>query len=436
MARFGLAKPWIYEYVGTGKKIEEIAIERNCTYNEILDECIKHAIDPITTFGFDPAEHRDSSTHWILQYINSGISLSEIAKIQHLTEAEVLIALLAAGKQQSDLLIKGQKLLGLDVGTSRLLVAKKAEPGNIIVRAQRNAFLELPTDQITLRHLKRSSISYVELDNKRYIVGDDAYIHGHMFPHLELKRPMANGVLSIEPKALPIIKEIIGALVGTAPEGSVCAYSVPAVPVDSSRLVQYHQDVIGGILELYGYHPVIVNEGVTVANVGLEQYDLTGLALSFGGGLINAALMVKGISNLQISVSQAGDFVDGFAAKDLGLAPIQVTSLKESGEIDISKTQTTREGQAIKSYIILTIRHALSEIAKYFELGKNKPHFETPLPVAIAGGGCLIPGFLEVFIKELQTFNMPFKIDYSKVFIVPDPLTAIARGALIEAELF
>lgn len=435
MARFGLAKPWIYEYVGTGKKIEEIAIERNCTYNEILDECIKHAIDPITTFGFDPAEHRDSSTHWILQYINSGISLNEIAKIQHLTEAEVLIALLAAGKQQSDLMIQGQKLIGLDVGTSRLLVAKKAEPGNTIVRAQRNAFLELGRDQTTLRALKRQTINYVEVEGKLFLVGDHAYDYGNVFPHLELKRPMSNGMLSIEPNALPVIKEIIGALVGYAEPGSICAYSIPAAPVDVHKLVQFHTDVIEGILKFYGYRPIAVNEGVAVANIGLEQYDLTGLALSFGGGLINACLMFKGLSALQISVSHAGDFIDGMAAKDVGLAPIQITSLKESDTIDISKTQTTREGQAIKSYYILCIRHALEEIAKYFNAASDKPHFSEPIHVACAGGGVLIPGFAQVFEQEFKSMNMPFKVANNGVHIVEDPLTAIARGCLIEAEL-
>lgn len=435
MGRYTIEKPWIMTYVGSNKTISKIAAERRLSINDVLLECQHNAIDPVEVFKFDPFKERDVSTHWVLGYVNSGKSILEIAKEQKISESDVLSALISAGKQQKDLEAPAQRFVGLDVGTSRLIVARRATDKNAFIHAQRNAFLELDSSTSTLRSLKRQKVNYVEMDNRMFIVGNDAYDYGNVFPHLELKRPMQNGMLSIEPNSLPVIKEIIGNLTGHGSEGSICAYSIPAVPVDVPKLVQYHTDVIEGILELYGYKAFAVNEGVAVANVGLEPYDLTGLALSFGGGLINACLMFKGLSALQISVSQAGDFIDGMAAKDLGMAPIQVNAIKESGEIDISKTQTTREGQAIKSYYMFCIRHALTEIAKYFNNSSEKPHFSEPIHIACAGGGVLINGFSEVFEKEFKALNMPFKVADNGVFLVDDPLTATARGCLIEAEL-
>lgn len=433
---FAGTKPhWIISYVGKNKNIEQIAAEQLCSIEEVLQQCAIHVIDPIVAFGFDPSKHKDSGTHWIIQYICSGKPIQEVAKEQKVTEGEVLTALLAIGKQQADLQIGGKRLIGLDVGTSKLLSANRAEDGSISIRAQRNAFMELKRDTATMRALKRQMVNYVEVEGKLFLVGDNAYDYGNVFPHLELKRPMANGMLSIDPNALPIIKEIIGALIGEAESNSICAYSVPAAPVDIHKLVQFHTDVIEGILKLYGYTPIPVNEGVAVANVGLEQHDLTGLALSFGGGLINACLMFKGLSALQISVSHAGDFIDGMAAKDVGLSPIQMTSLKETDTINISETQTTRESQALKSYYILCIRHALSEIAKYFNAASDKPHFTEPIHVACAGGGVLIPGFAKVFEQEFKAMDMPFEVAENGVSIVEDPLGATAKGCLIEAEL-
>ena len=127
-------KPWIYNFVGSNKTIKEISDQQGCTVNEVLQECINHAIDPVTTFHFDPRQHKDISTHWVYQYIGSGKPLEEVAKEQNLTESEVLISLLAVGKQQIDLETKGKKLIGLDVGTSRLLTARRLQSGIISVK--------------------------------------------------------------------------------------------------------------------------------------------------------------------------------------------------------------------------------------------------------------------------------------------------------------
>lgn len=437
MGRYGTIESWLLKYVGTSTGIIELSKKEGKTINEILKECERIGLNPVEAFGFNPEIHRDVSTHWILGYVGSGKSIDTVATENKLSSSEVLAALLAVGKQQEDLNITGKILIGLDVGTSRLLVAKKTPYGAISMNSQRNAFLGLSGDWNTIRSLKRQKVNYVDVEGRLYLVGDNAYDYGNVFPHLELKRPMANGMLSIDPNALPIIKEIIGALIGQSKsEESVCAYSIPAPPVDVHKLVQYHTDVIEGIIKMYGYIPVAVNEGVAVANIGLEPYDLTGLALSFGGGLINACLMFKGLSALQISVSEAGDFIDGMSARDVGLAAIQMNAIKESDTIDISKVQTTREGQAIKSYYILCIRHALTEIANYFNKASDKPHFAEPIHIACAGGGVLIPGFSEVFEQEFNALDMPFKVAKDGVFIVDDPLTAVARGTLVEAELY
>jgi hypothetical protein len=431
-------KGWISKYIGQQKTVEEICRTESKNYKQFLDECRHIGIDP-QSFGFNPKLHKDTSTHWILKYVYSGKTLIEIAKLEKLTESEVLVALLNIGKQQADLLIKGNIMLGLDVGTSRLLAASYYDNGATIkaiqIVSQRDAFIELDANETTMRALKRQKVNYVIIGKKVYIVGDNAYDFGNVFPNQELRRPMANGMLSIEPSALPVLKELIGALIGKAPkQNAICAYSIPAMPVDIHKLVQYHTDVVEGIVASYGYKPVAVNEGIAVANIGLEPYDLTGLALSFGGGLINACLMYKGLSALQISVSQAGDFIDGSAARDLGLTPIQVNTMKEQDVFNIGQEQTTREGQAIKSYYILCIRHALSELAKFFGTSDKMPHFADPVHVACAGGGVLIPGFADAFEKEFNALNMPFKLAKNGVHVVDDPLTAVARGCLLEAE--
>jgi len=374
----------------------------------------------------------------LLHLINQGLSVEQISKQLRLADSNDLFYIL--GMYSLKLKPKKQDVTnmsaGLDIGTSRLLSARNDGP-QIILKSQRDAFLKLPSGKQTQNALKRLSVNYIELEGNYFIVGDDAFEYAHVFPATDLRRPMASGMLNpAEPDAFPILQALIHNLLGDPrTEKEKCYYSVPAPPIDVDKLTQYHSDIVGEIVRSLGYEAQPINEGYAVGLIGLEKHNLTGLALCFGGGLANAAVLYKGLSALQLSVTKAGDFIDNNASQDTGIPKVHITALKENGELDISQTQTTRAGQAIKSYYLLVIRHVLTNLLEQFKLTENMPHFDEPIGVACAGGGVLIKGFAEIFKQEFEAMEMPFKLKDNGLEIIEDSLSVVARGCLSEALL-
>lgn len=320
--------------------------------------------------------------------------------------------------------------IGLDPGTGNLCVATSNE-----VKLQRNAFLTIPKETTTTQMLKRMQVPYVEIEGKLHILGKDAFNYANVFNTSELKRPMRDGLLNpTEQEALPILKELIHSMVGQG-QGETAVYCIPAEPIDVEREVSYHSDVIGEILKAAGYQPRAINEAVALGMVGLEQDQLTGIAISCGAGMLNIAVLYMGMSALQFSVSKSGDWVDKQVAADCGISRAKAQKIKETGDYSIAAngTRTTREHNAIRAHYGALIRYVLANIANEFNNSDNTPTFPNAVPIVIGGGTSMVPGFLDVFQEEFTQQDFP--IEVSEIRHVDEPLTAVARGCLIEASL-
>src|SRR5580698_5608380 len=118
--------------------------------------------------------------------------------------------------------------LGLDVGTSRIVVARR-EDKKYRFEAQLNAFITLPWSRLTESLLQREEVFHEVEGNEIVVAGNDAAKFAEVF-HVETRRPMARGVLNPhEPHSLAVVRRIITRLMGKAsgPEQKVF-FSVPA----------------------------------------------------------------------------------------------------------------------------------------------------------------------------------------------------------------
>lgn len=336
--------------------------------------------------------------------------------------------------------------VGLDCGTSFYVSARKD-----VVKKQRNAFLTLDGDANMLkRQLARLSVPYVEKNGRLHIVGKNAFEYAQIFGSKELKRPMKSGLLNpTERDALPILRIIIEELLG-APQtpGEVCVYCVPARPIDTSSLVDYHEDTLFKTIESLGYTPRAVQEAVAIGYEGLQEDNLTGIAISMGAGMCNICVMYAGMPAINFSVTRAGDFIDENVARDTGTPVAKAQYMKEKGEVDLSgptllvgggnatlqsNVPKSEVAQAIKSYYIVLINYLLANIIKQFETSKDVPTFPHPVPIVIGGGTAMVPGFIELFREQLS--KQPFPIEVSEVRLITDPHVAVAQGCLAEAEI-
>jgi len=89
--------------------------------------------------------------------------------------------------------------LGLDVGTSRIVVARIGDK-KPDCESQLNAFLTLPYSKLTESLLQRENVFHEVRDTEIVVAGNDAQKFAEVF-HVELRRPMMDGVLMPAPRS-------------------------------------------------------------------------------------------------------------------------------------------------------------------------------------------------------------------------------------------
>jgi len=302
--------------------------------------------------------------------------------------------------------------------------------GNLYIKAQRNAFIDIDQDDFTRNMLTKLGVQYVILNNRMVVVGDPAFELANIF-NRETRRPMSHGMISPkESDALPIMKLLIEKLLGApAKPGEVCYFSVPAEPIDFSMNVTYHKGLFQDLLTKLGYEAKPIIEGHAVVFSELADDDFTGIGISGGGGMFNVCVCYKTIPALSFATSRGGDWIDQNVAQVLGIKGSKACAIKERG-VDIRKPQN-REHQAIEIYFRELIKYTLTNIKQRFESSEGMPSFPEPVDIVFAGGTPMIGGFCDVVKQELEKIKFPIPI--KNVRVSEDSLNAIAKGALVAA---
>jgi len=233
-------------------------------------------------------------------------------------------------------------------------------------------------------------------------------------------------------------------LIGKAKGKETCVYCIPAKPIDQTREVSYHEDVLKQIIETYGYDVKVIEESVALAYEGLVDNDLTGIAISMGAGMCNICVMYQGMSALSFSVARGGDWIDQNVASDCGCTVAKVISVKEnSDKLDLTKSAINdiyQEGSdeyniinAIRSYYGALVNYLLVNLTHQFNNAESVPNFPDSIPVVFGGGTSLVKGFMEVVNEQFNQDEFPIQV--KEFTLVEDAHTAVARGCLSEAQL-
>jgi len=319
---------------------------------------------------------------------------------------------------------------GLDVGTANLASAIQDVDGNVTIKIQRNAFIDIDGDQYTRNMLTKLNVQYVSINGKMVVVGDPAFELANIL-NRETRRPMKGGVISpSESDAMPIEKILLENLLGTPNfPGEKCYFSVPADPIDADFNVVYHKGVFGGLLKKLGFEPKPLLEGHAVVFSELADDDFTGIGISCGGGMFNVCVSYKSIPALAFSTARGGDWIDRNVATVLGIKASRATAIKEKGVNVLSPRN--REEEAIEIYYRNLISYTLEAIKTRFESSSGMPAFPEPIEIVCAGGTSMIGGFIEVFKDEFQSIKFPIPV--KNIRRAEDPLFSVAKGCLVAA---
>jgi hypothetical protein len=337
-----------------------------------------------------------------------------------------------AEERIDDLMKAGEHPAGIDVGTSKIVAARrKGKARDVETAAQLNAFIPIPYSKFTETILGQNDISYYREGDELVIYGTATEKFANMF-NANVRRPMSDGLLNPREKwAMPVLETIIQGLVPKArAQGEVLAFSVPAATEGKQSDLTYHEATLRRYFESLGYKAMAINEGLAVIFAELEDNNFTGIGVSCGGGMCNATLAYLSIPSLMFSVAKGGDYIDQSVGSAINEHATRVKVLKEEG-LDLTRPPKDKLEKALHIYYEDLVETLVDTLRRHISRAEKLPRADRPLPIVLSGGTARPRGFKELFERTLRSRPMPVEI--AGVRLASDPLTATARGALIAA---
>jgi hypothetical protein len=320
--------------------------------------------------------------------------------------------------------------IGLDVGTSRLVVARAKEK-KYEYDSQLNAFLTLPYSKLAESLLQRENVFHEIHGSEIVVAGNDAEKFAEVF-HVETRRPMANGVLNArEPHSLSVVRRLLTKLLGKAAvEGQKVFFSVPAPGESLDGAIAYHRASIKQIVAELGYEATPIEEGLAVVFGELGGSNFSGIGISCGSGLCNVCLAVLSVPVISFSVPKAGDFIDAQAAVVTGDLATRLRVQKEKA-FRLNGFSEDRVQNALTVYYQEVVSNLVSTLITQISSTQRLPKLDHSVPLVLSGGTVMPSGFLDHFAAVLRSKDLPLKL--SDVRVAADPLNSTARGALMAA---
>jgi hypothetical protein len=320
--------------------------------------------------------------------------------------------------------------LGLDIGSSRIVVARKTDK-KYQYETQLNAFVILPFSKLTESLLLQENVFHEAQGQRIIVAGNDAEKFAQIF-HVETRRPMLNGVLNPqEPDGLGVVRRLITKMVGhAATEGQKIFFSVPAPSDDGEGTIAYHEASFRQILTDLGYQATSMHEGLAVVFGELGTANYTGIGISCGSGLCNVCLAVLSLPVISFSVPKAGDFIDTRAAMAIGLLATRMRALKENS-FQLNGLAGDQAQNALTVYYDEMIGALVDALRNHISSARRLPKLDQKIPLVLSGGTAMPRGFLDRFEKSLRASEFPLQL--SDIRVSADPLYSTARGALMAA---
>ena len=328
---------------------------------------------------------------------------------------------------------------GLDVGTSFIVLSQQTSHSTIGYKDFRDAFYIIkPTNPIASKMIEKGlagKIFVKDQDGSFIILGKDA-IEKALEKNESAKRPMYRGIVSAKEKdSKRVLSFILKEVVGKPGEpNEKLVFCVPAQPIDQEDEdfdVSYHEDVVKSVLKECGYAPRAINEAEALCYGELENDEYTGIALSWGAGMVNTCIMLNGEPVLTFSTTKSGDWIDHMSAIAVSETDSVVQVEKEGGDFTVGQPNDSAVLSAVSAYYERLIDYTTKQLTVALKSSKSLPKFKNPLSIVIAGGTSQAKGFVEMFEKKLVENGFPLPV--KQVRQAEDPLHAVSRGCLIAA---
>jgi hypothetical protein len=328
------------------------------------------------------------------------------------------------------------RIASADLGTMFFQTAEYLNNNTIDIKTIRNAFVQFDKGEDIEDILVQNKWRYIMDGEAYYVIGEDALKMSKLFPDVELRRPMQDGVLNnSETKKILVLNELIRSTLGKASDDkSIVCTCVSSPSVDGSPDSKFHKAKITGMFDSLGWnvrvveeaYAVLVEEKPFVVEPDGSKSLLSGICVSLGAGRANAVMAYRGVQRVGMSVARSGDYVDAMVAEQLGIPLSKVISKKER-ELDFDNLNEEDDIlYALNVYYEDLLTYVFSHFAQ--EFAKNKMEYDWPLDIIFAGGTSTPKGFSTKAVEVINRLKLPFKVKDVKVSA--DPRNAVVKGCL------
>lgn len=333
--------------------------------------------------------------------------------------------------------------VGVDIGTSNIVVSRCKKDGTFVSRHHRNMLYPLEVSDESSDLLERGDYLYVKVSDRYYIVGEDALKLVNAIGKGEVIRPMKDGIMNPSLKeSTELLFYIIKAVVGDPIIENECLrFSVPANPIDQDINNLFHQMTLQSCFSKMGYSAKPVNEAMCICydcnpimiaetdGGDKEEVPLSGISCSCGAGMTNVALSYKGMEMVSFSITHSGDYIDERSSQVTGTSISKIIRKKERN-LDLSNVDASdRDISAISIYYDEFMERISHGISKYFV--DKKTDIDGDIEIVVAGGTSMPSGFCQRFDSIIRAKQFPFRI--YRVRHSPTPFYSVVQGACIRA---
>lgn len=332
-------------------------------------------------------------------------------------------------------------MIGWDAGTYNMVTCKRNDKGDFVYKKEVNAFIEIPLDNgFVYNMMEKSGVPLILREDRRiaYALGEAAVNMAYAMPMTELRRPMKDGCVNPKERdAFEIMKIMMHSLLGNiSQDKELLYYTVPANAVNQETDSEYHGKILEAIFKSYKSKDGFVlnarpiNEALALVYAELEDTAYTGIAASFGAGMVNLCFAIYGNPVFTFSLVNSGDWIDQQAAKATGESTTIIGKKKQT--IDLTKDPVDMIERAIQTQYRIMIEKTVQGI-KQGLVKHEKAKIDRPIKFVLSGGTSTPIGFESLF-KSVVESTADFGVEIGEIVKPEDTLKSVARGCLIAAE--
>ena len=338
-------------------------------------------------------------------------------------------------------------ICAIDFGSCRIrsVFRNPQTPGRLTMFSERSEYTLLPNTEEHRFSLDFKAVPYAECNQALVVFGNHA-AKVQWLSRIPCTALLAGGVVpSDDAPARQMLSLLTEAMLPLSSSGAqdLCVMTVPGLR-DGSDQSKSNEGFLQRLVELRGYHPLVVNAAQAALLATCSDSLFTGVSLVIGAETTIIGVARLGMLIASETIAIGGNWIDTELAKmfrvqmfdEAGTAYLNIESVRqwkiESG-VNLLTSLGDRERTLARLYTTL-----LGRVSRTVAQILETPHVgvalqKQRLSVMLAGGAVMVDGFADLLTEQLTQHGIADRI--LSVRLAPDPEIAVVRGALIFGEL-